>query len=122
MLQRFSQCQGSQGFLHILNGLTCFIIVLTFCFGISNIEAAVNNPTGQPYIQALFSATESRAGGTVMAVILIVMTLWSTIGNVAIASRQMFACAHDRGLPFASFLSHVSTCHETIQNPLFNYC
>ena len=102
----------------ILNGSTGFIMVLTFCFCIGNIEDALNTPSGQPYIQVFLSATGSYAGATVMAALIIFMTLCATIGVVAAASRQMFAFARDRGLPFASFLSHVSTCHDMINT----YC
>ena len=93
----------------LLNGLSGFIMVLTFCFCIGNIDDAVSAPTGQPFIQVFFNATGSHAGATIMSVIITTMTLCSTIDVVATASRQIFAFARDRGLPFASFLSHVST-------------
>lgn len=43
------------------------------------------------------------------------MTFCSTVSLVATASRQMFAFARDRSLPFAAFLSHVSACHKIIR-------
>lgn len=50
-----------------------------------------------------------------MAVIITIMTFCSTVSLVVTASRQIFAYARDRGLPFTSFLSHVSACYKIIR-------
>lgn len=92
----------------IISALSGFIMVLTFCFSVGDIESALSSPTGQPYIQVFYNATNSRTGTTVLTVVIATMTLCNTINNVASASRQLYAFARDRGLPFASTLSYVS--------------
>jgi len=91
----------------ILNGTTGFIMTVTFAFCLGNLENALTPTYGFTYIDVFYNSTQSRAGATVMACIIILMALCSTISNVATASRQMFAFARDQGLPFSDFLSQV---------------
>jgi hypothetical protein len=88
----------------ILNGVTGFIMVITFAFCIGDLETAVAPQYSYAYIETFYTATGNKAGSTVMACLIILMCLCSTISNVATASRQMFAFARDRGLPFSTFL------------------
>lgn len=94
----------------VLSAVSGFVMILTFCFSVSDVESAISTPTGQPYIQVFFNATDSRAGTTVMTVVIASMTLCNTVNNVASASRQLYAFARDRGLPFSPVLSYVSIC------------
>ncbi|KAL8754835.1 MAG: hypothetical protein Q9199_004056 [Rusavskia elegans] len=91
----------------VLSAVSGFVMILTFCFSVGDIESAISTPTGQPYIQVFYNATGSRAGTTVMTVIIASMTLCNTVNNVASASRQLYAFARDRGLPFSPVLSYV---------------
>lgn len=94
----------------VLSAVSGFLMILTFCFSVGDIESAISTPTGQPYIQVFYNATGSRAGTTVMTVVIASMTLCNTVNNVASASRQLYAFARDRGLPFSPVLSYVSIC------------
>lgn len=93
-----------------VNGIMGVIMVITLCFCIGDIEDAVNSITRQPWIQIFYGATGSHAGATVMTLIISLLCLFNVINNVLSASRQMFAFARDRGLPFSSFLGYVSHC------------
>lgn len=88
----------------ILNGTTGFIMVITFAFCIGDLEAAIAPSYTYAYIGVFYTATGNKAGSTVMACLIVLMCLCSTISNIATASRQMFAFARDRGLPFSNFL------------------
>lgn len=88
----------------VLNGVTGFIMVITFAFCIGDLDAAITPTYSYAYIGTFYSATGNKAGSTVMSCLIILMCLCSTISNVATASRQMFAFARDRGLPFSTFL------------------
>ncbi|KAK3178624.1 hypothetical protein OEA41_000761 [Lepraria neglecta] len=104
----------------ILNGLTGWIMVITFCFCIGNIEDAVNSPTGQPYIQVFYNATNSHAGATVMSAIIVFMTLCAIITNLATVSRQTFAFARDfHDSRVARFLSHVNPRYNIPLNAVY---
>lgn len=93
----------------ILNGVTGLIMTITFAFCLGDITAALTPKYNFTYIDVFYNSTQSRAGATIMASLITLMTLCSTISNVATASRQMFAFARDSGLPFATFLSKVRT-------------
>lgn len=62
-----------------------------------------------PFVQTFSIATEPHIGTSVMTAILITLTTFGCITNVATASRQMFAFARDKKLPFSTSLAHVST-------------
>ena len=84
--------------------LSGFIMVITFAFCVGDLDAAVSPSYSYAYIGTFYMATGNKAGSTVMACLIILMCLCSTISNVATASRQMFAFARDRGMPFSTFL------------------
>ena len=91
----------------VLNGLTGFIMIITFAFCAGDLTSISTSASGFPFIQVFYNSTGSPAGTIVMTCLLALMALCSTISNVATASRQMFAFARDHGLPFAHFLSDV---------------
>ena len=93
-------------------------MILTFCFCIGDIDSAISTPTGQPYIQVFYNATGSRAGTTVMVVLIALLTLCNTVNNVASASRQLYAFARDGGLPYSSTLSYVSNLSPMVERNL----
>ena len=92
----------------VLNGITGFIMVVTFAFCIGDLETALTPTYIFAFIDVFYNSTGSKAGASVMACLITLMCLCSTISNVATASRQMFAFARDRGLPFSDFLCRVS--------------
>jgi hypothetical protein len=101
----------------VLNGVTGFIMVITFAFCIGDLGSAINPKYSYAYIGTFYTATGNKAGSTVMACLIILMCLCSTISNVATASRQMFAFARDRGMPFSTFLCRYVS-RQTLFPPL----
>ena len=91
----------------LLNGAQGFAICIAFSFTLGNLEADLMSATGFDFIQVFFGATNSRAGSSVMTAILIALTTCASFGFLASASRQTWAFARDKGLPFSGFLSHV---------------
>ena len=89
--------------------------MVTFCFSVSNIEEAVNSPTGQAYIQVFFTATKSYGGATAMAAVVTILTFFNAMNNVASASRQLYAFARDKGVPFSPFFSYVCPSNSRIR-------
>jgi choline transport protein len=83
----------------ILNGVLGLIMTITYCFCVTDLNDALNSPTGYPFIQVFYSATGSKAGATAMACIPIVLLIAACISVLATASRQTFAFARDDGLP-----------------------
>ena len=96
----------------VINGSLGFVMLVTFCFCLGDVETILSNPNVMPFVQTFLIATKSHAGTSVMTSILIILTTCGCITNVATASRQMFAFARDQGLPFSNFLAHVSFIDE----------
>jgi choline transport protein len=91
----------------VINGSLGFVMLVTFCFCLGNLDAALSTPTGYPFIQVFYAVTGSHAGTSIMTCILVILAICGCICNVATASRQMWAFSRDRGLPFSGWLSKV---------------
>ena len=106
----------------LLNGALGFAICIAFSFtvgGPQGLENALSSPTGYDYIEVFFNATRSLAGSSVMSAILIALVTCASMGFLATASRQTWAFARDRGLPFSGFLSHVSKSALPLRSVVF---
>ncbi|KAH7114530.1 amino acid/polyamine transporter I [Dactylonectria estremocensis] len=90
-----------------INGAMGLAMVIAMLFSATDIDAAINSPTGYPYIEIFYQATSSKAGTAAMASLVIFMTLSATVGVIAATSRMFWAFARDRGLPFWPTLSKV---------------
>jgi choline transport protein len=94
----------------IFNGLLGFAMLVAFCFCLGDVPKVMASPVadmGFPFIQVFANSTNSIGGATVMTSILIFLSSFCCITNIATASRQLFAFARDKGLPFSSFFAHV---------------
>lgn len=92
----------------LINGSLAFGMLITTLFSLNDVQAALNTPTGYPYMEILLQSTGSVAGATVLASILVVMQYCANVGLLASASRMCWSFARDRGLPGWRFLEHVS--------------
>ena len=95
-----------------INGALGFVMLVTYCFCLGNVEDILTTKTGYPFIQVFYNVTKSAGGASAMTSILITMTVCGCISNVATASRQLFAFARDGGMPFSPFLAHVRLLTE----------
>jgi choline transport protein len=91
----------------IVNSILGFLMLITFCITLGDVESVLGTRTGQPYIQILFDATQSVSGATALASIMTIMSVFGCVNNVATCSRQLFAFARDHGVPGGAFLSYV---------------
>jgi amino acid transporter len=91
-----------------VNGVLGFVMLVTICFTLGDVNNILSSPTGYPFIQIFFNTTGSYAATNAMTAILILTLTASTITEVATASRQLWSFARDQGVPFASFFGHVS--------------
>ena len=85
-----------------------FLMLITLLFRAGSIEAAINSPTGQPYIEILLNATGSVAGTAIMVAYVILALVFCAINVVTTSSRQLYSFARDGGLPFGETLSNAS--------------
>ncbi|KAE8154092.1 amino acid transporter [Aspergillus avenaceus] len=101
----------------ILNGSTGFVMIITFAFCVGNIDEAMESHTGFPFIQVFLNSTGSVRAATGMTIIILIMQFCAAISNVATTSRQIYAFARDRGLPFSNFLCKFQV-NQTFTVPL----
>jgi choline transport protein len=95
-------------FTIFINGALGFAMYIVILFCIGNPETTLGTSTGWPFIEIFYTATQSKAGTTVLTSLLIAMYVFATFGFLASASRQAWAFARDYGLPFSSLFSRVS--------------
>ncbi|PSK37445.1 Choline transport protein [Elsinoe australis] len=90
-----------------VNFAAAFVMLISFLFALTNVEDALNSPTGVPYIAVLLNTTGSKSATTGLVFILILMLFCCAVNLVTTSSRQCFAFARDNGLPFSQYLAHV---------------
>lgn len=95
-----------------LNGALGFAMLIALLFSLgdpSQVPAAIlQTPLGFPIVQVFLNATKSIPGTAVMASIVLVLGISSTVGLLASSSRMFWSFARDRGLPFWQTLGKVS--------------
>src|SRR5262249_21442745 len=74
---------------------------------VGDLESVLATPTGYPFIQVFYNATLSKGGTTAMTAIMIVLATANGMTNMATASRQLFAFARDKGIPFHEWFQKV---------------
>ncbi|KAJ9414804.1 amino acid/polyamine transporter I [Fusarium oxysporum] len=91
----------------LFNGGFGWIMVITYCFCIGNLEEVITSPTGQPFMQVFYNSTQSVSSATAMASVIVVMIAFSNLTMVSTSSRQLFAFARDQAIPFSAWFSDV---------------
>ena len=92
----------------IVNITLVFVVIVTICFTLGDATTVLETPTGYPFIQVFYNATQSYAGTNVMTAIIVIMLAACAVSEVAAASRQIWSFARDGGLPGHSWLSRVT--------------
>ena len=91
----------------ILNGSTGLVMIITFAFCLGDIDEVMASQTGFAFIQVFLNSTGSVKAATGMTVVIMAMQFCAAISNVATTSRQVYAFARDKGLPFSDFFATV---------------
>ncbi|KAH7258036.1 amino acid/polyamine transporter I [Fusarium tricinctum] len=95
----------------VINGTFGFSMIITMVFCMGNFDEAITSGPGLlgfPHMYIFKQATNSTAGATVMATIIMVLGACATVGMLASTSRLFWSFARDRGLPFWRTLSKVT--------------
>lgn len=91
---------------YVLNGVLGITMLTTYLFCITDLETALNDPSGYPVLW-VFQQTTPLAGANVLSVVMLVMVFAGTVSFNISTSRQTWSFARDNGLPFSDFLAHV---------------
>ena len=82
-----------------------YIVTLVFCLG--NLDNAINTPTGQPYVEVLLNATQSRGATITLVTVMFILLISCAVNTVTTSSRQLWSFARDGGPPFSAWLARV---------------
>jgi len=91
-----------------INGAVGFVMMITALYCLGDVDKVLNTPTGYPFLQIFYGATNSHAGATVMGAVVLSLTWACATGIITTASRMTWSFARDRGTPFSSALGKVS--------------
>ncbi|KAJ4354472.1 uncharacterized protein N0V89_006209 [Didymosphaeria variabile] len=102
-----------------LNYTIGFIMAVTVMSSLGDDVSAILATTyGQPWIQIMFNATGSRAATSVMVTVVCVLLLFCSSYGIMTVSRQLFALARDKGLPFSDWLAYIHPSYYLPVNAL----
>ncbi|MCJ1475970.1 hypothetical protein MMC13_004634 [Lambiella insularis] len=94
---------------YVSNGLIALIaliLLITYLFSIDSVDAALADPSGYPLIH-VFSSAVPLSGVNALTILVLLLVFAANIDYNASTSRQTFAFARDRGLPFATWIGAV---------------
>ena len=103
------------------NGIVALIFLITYLFSIPSVEDALNDESGFPFIY-VFSNAVSIAGVNALTILVLILVIFSNVSFNASTSRQTFAFARDKGLPFYTWISRVSPTKELPVNAVILSC
>ncbi|KAL2350194.1 amino acid transporter-like protein [Cryomyces antarcticus] len=89
----------------VLNGLMGFVTLITYVFCIGDLTSALNSP--EPFVATFLNSTGSTGGATGLTIILFILLIAGNNTCTTTESRQMWAFARDKGLPFSGWLSKI---------------
>jgi choline transport protein len=81
---------------YISNGLMGVLLVVTVCFSLPDLDAALNDPSGYPFLYA-FQAAVGTNGTIVLTLCLLIVVFASNIAYLTSTGRETFAFARDNG-------------------------
>lgn len=83
-------------------------MVLAVLFSFGDVQTILDTPTGWPFIEVFRNAVKDVVRITVMASIVVASLIIGNFGFLAAASRQAWAFARDRGLPYSTVFVEAS--------------
>lgn len=107
--------------IYLVNFALIFPATLTVCYHIPSIEDALADATTYPAIYVLRQCMSS-GWITVILVVVCLLNVASNIVYLAAVTRDLFAFARDKGLPFADWLSTVHPERRIPQNACYLTC
>ncbi|KAF2112669.1 amino acid permease 2 [Lophiotrema nucula] len=106
---------------YVVNGILGLIFLVSYMFMMTDVETALNDPTGYPHIW-VFSQAVSAGGVVALNVIPTILIFAGTLSFNLSTSRQTWAFARDKGLPFSSWIGRVNKKLEIPANAVTLTC
>ncbi|KAK5128831.1 hypothetical protein LTR85_000164 [Meristemomyces frigidus] len=99
-----------------------FPLIVTICYHLPDVETALNDPTEYPAIWIMRQAMSDKWIAVILAIITVIV-MASNVTYLAGVSRDLFAFARDKGLPFSAWFSKVDAKRSIpINANIFSCC
>jgi amino acid transporter len=89
---------------YIVNGIMALVLLIANNFATPSVEDSLNDVTGFPFLYVFKQFTSTSGVNALTSIILLPMIFSNILFNAA-TSRQTFAFARDKGLPFHQWIS-----------------
>lgn len=99
-----------------VNGVLGLGMMLATLYCIGDVQAALNSPTGYPYLEIFQQALQSDAGATAMSSLILVILIMCTFSAFTASSRMLWAFARDGAVPLSRWIGQVN---PRLQVPVF---
>lgn len=106
--------------VYFINFALMFIGIVTICYHIPDLDAALNDSTTYP---AIYVLKQSFGNGPITAIVVLIafVTIASNIVYLTAVTRDLYAFARDNGLPYSAWLSRVdSKRHIPVNATIFS--
>ena len=94
----------------IINGLAAFAYILTVLYSITDVNTVltIGTDTGYPIIGVFQLGTKNNKAATAMLCGIVTIFTMALFGIQAATARLTWAFSRDHGLPFSSYISHIT--------------
>jgi amino acid transporter len=106
---------------YLMNGALGIVFLVSYMFMVTDVDAAINDPSGYPHMW-VFSQAVSAGGVIALNTIPTVLIFAGTLSYNLSTSRQTWAFARDKGLPFSSWIGHVDPKLQVPKNAVTATC
>lgn len=96
----------------ITSGLIGWMLTVTFCFCLGDLDSTLSSPTGMAVAQIFLNAG-GKVGGTVMWSFVILIQIFTGISAMLANTRMAYAFARDGAFPYSNFFSTVNSYTHT---------
>ena len=93
----------------LVSGVIGWMLTITFCFCLSDLDAILSTPTGLPAAQIFLNAG-GKVGGTIMLFFVILVQFFTGCSAMLANARMAYAFARDDALPFSGYVYTRSPC------------
>ncbi|KAJ5709475.1 hypothetical protein N7493_010809 [Penicillium malachiteum] len=103
------------------NGIMAVILLIAYLFATPSVLASLDDDTGFPFLY-VFKQAVSTAGVNGLTSIILIPVIFSNIFFNMATSRQTWAFARDRGLPFSDWIGKVDEKRQIPTNAIILSC
>ncbi|KAJ9637966.1 hypothetical protein H2204_004556 [Knufia peltigerae] len=99
----------------VANGILGFIYCIILLYSLGDLNDLLKSPTGFPFMQLFLNVTKSKAGATILVLIISLIAVAANAAGLTSTSRTFWAFARDEGMPASRYFAHV---HSNLKVPV----